>query len=113
MPDSVPLPVCSPPPPPPRSVAPPGALAPVAVKTQEDLNVEVYESVFKKCMGAAARIIIARHGNSDNDASRLNQVAIAAAIFDRFYNDQSAQKAGAIQAKAMIEGMNSVLEGRR
>lgn len=91
-------------------------------KTQEEVNVEVYEEVFKKCMAAAARIIVARHGdaltdasrlNQVTDASRLNQVKIASAIFDRFYNDQTALKAGGIQAKAMIEGMTQVLEGRR
>jgi len=82
-------------------------------KTQEDVNVEVYENVFKKCMGAAARILIARHGEGVTDAAKLNQVTIATAIFDRFYNDQSAQKAGAVQAKAMIDGLTQVLEGRR
>lgn len=106
MPDSTPLPVSSPTPPPPRSVAPLGILPPAAAKTQEDLNVEVYEKVFKKCLGAAARIV-------GPDLSRQNQVTIAVAIFDRFYNDQTAMKAGAIQAKAMIDGMTQVLEGRR
>lgn len=97
-----------------QASAPPGILTPPPPKmTQEDLNIEVYESVFLKCMGAAARIITARHGHNVSDMTRKNQVTIAAAIFDRFYNDQTAMKAGAVQAKAMIDGMNSVLEGRR
>ena len=92
-------------------------LAPVVTpspkKTQEDLNIEVYEKVFLKCMGAAARIITHRHGSDPTEQSKNLQVTIAAAIFDRFYNDQTAMKAGQIQAKAMIEGMTQVLEGRR
>lgn len=85
-------------------------MAPPIKKTQEDLNVEVYESVFKKCMDAAERILYGRVGSN---ADRDHQVTIAAAIFDRFYNDQTALKAGGIQAKAMIDGMTQVLEGRR
>lgn len=79
-------------------------------KTQEDVNVEVYENVFLKCMGAADRIL---GGGNSSTARNENQVKIASAIFDRFYNDQTALKAGGIQAKAMIEGMTQVLEGRR
>lgn len=105
MPDSIPLPVSSPPPPPPVSVPP--------KKEQEDVNIEVYEKVFLKCMGAAARIITHRHGDAPTEESKDRQVTIAAAIFDRFYNDQTAMKAGAVQAKAMIDGMTHVLEGRR
>jgi hypothetical protein len=104
--DSTPLPVSSPTPPPP-SISPP------VKKTQEDVNIEVYEAVFLKCMGAAARIILHRQGDSIDNTVRVNQVTIASAIFDRFYNDQTAMKAGAIQAKAMIDGMTQVLEGRR
>jgi hypothetical protein len=119
MPNATPLPVDSPPPPPPRSSAPPlpwsFPLPPpppksVAKKTQEDVNVEVYENVFLKCMGAADRIL---GGGNSSTARNENQVKIASAIFDRFYNDQSAQKAGAVQAKAMIDAMTQVLEGRR
>lgn len=113
MPDASPLPINSPPPPPPMNVAPFLPIVAPVKKTQEDLNIEVYEKVFLKCMGAAARIVIARHGNAVDDASRLNQVTIATAMFDRFYNDQTAMKAGAVQARAMIDGMNQVLEGRR
>lgn len=91
------------------AIVEPPALAPMK-KTQEDLNVEVYESVFKKCMGAADRITQACY---QNDTTKANQVAIAIAIFDRFYNDQTAMKSGAAQAKAMIDGLTSVLEGRR
>lgn len=98
----------------PETPAPPSETAKKAPKkTQEDLNIEVYEKVFLKCMGAAARILTARHGSDPTDASKRNQVKIATAIFDRFYNDQTAMKAGQIQAKAMIEGMTQVLEGRR
>jgi hypothetical protein len=83
-------------------------IAPPTKKTQEDLNVEVYENVFKKCLEAAGRLV---YPGSDSD--RENQVKIATAIFDRFYNDQTAMKAGATQAKAMIDAMTQVLEGRR
>lgn len=89
------------------------ATPPPPKKTQEDVNIEVYEKVFLKCMGAAARIITHRHGGEPTDESKDRQVQIAAAIFDRFYNDQTAMKAGQIQAKAMIDGMTQVLEGRR
>lgn len=101
MPDSIPLPVSSPPPPPPVSSPP--------KKTQEDVNIEVYEKVFMKCMAAGARIMNARYGTVNKE----DQISIATAIFDRFYNDQTAMKAGQIQAKAMIDGMTQVLEGRR
>lgn len=88
-------------------------VTPSPKKTQEDLNIEVYEKVFLKCMGAAARIITHRHGSEPTEESKDRQVTIATAIFDRFYNDQSSMKAGQVQAKAMIEGMTQVLEGRR
>ena len=80
-------------------------------KTQEDLNIEVYEKIFLKCMSAADRILGSRTTGSNTE--QTNRVTIAVAIFDRFYNDQTAMKAGQIQAKAMIEGMTQVLEGRR
>jgi len=86
------------------------ATPPSPKKTQEDVNIEVYEKVFMKCMGAAERIL---NGQIHNNAARESQVTIAVAIFDRFYSDQTAMKAGAVQAKAMIDGMNQVLEGRR
>lgn len=91
-------------------------LPPVTVppkKTQEDVNIEVYENVFLKCMGAAARIITHRHGSEPSEESKDRQVQIASTIFDRFYSDQTAMKAGSIQAKAMIDGMTQMLEGRR
>jgi hypothetical protein len=89
------------------------ATPPPIKKTQEEVNIDVYEKVFLKCMAAAARIITHRHGDTPTEESKNRQVTIAAAIFDRFYNDQTAMKAGQIQAKAMIDGMNQVLEGRR
>ncbi len=82
-------------------------------KDQEDLNIECYERVFLKCMGAAARIITQRHGSDPTDESKDRQVQIAAALFDRFYSDQVSMKSGKLQAEAMIQGMTQVLEGRR
>lgn len=86
------------------------ATPPPIKKTQEDLNIEVYEKVFKKCMSAAERILGSR---SSSNTEQTNRVTIAAAIFDRFYSDQSSMKSGQLQAKAMIDGMTQVLEGRR
>jgi hypothetical protein len=88
----------------------PAALAP---KSPEDMNLEVYESIFLKCMGAAARIITSRHGDTPTEESKTRQVKIAVAIFDRFYNDQNAMKQGKQQADAMLQGLTSVLEGGR
>lgn len=95
--------------------SPPDAPLPVvpAKKEQEDINIEVYEKVFLKCMGAAARIISFRHGSDPTEESKDRQITIATAIFDRFYNDQTAMKAGKIQAQAMIDSMTHLLEGRR
>lgn len=90
----------------PLPVNPPPCVSPLVAKTQEEVNIDVYESVFKKCMDAADRVL-GDHRNTQN------QIVIASAIFDRFYNDQTAMKAGAVQAKAMIDGMTQVLEGRR
>jgi hypothetical protein len=91
----------------------PAPLVPIERKDQEDVNIEVYEKVFLKCMGAAARILIKRQGTEISDEAKDRQIKIAAAIFDRFYNDQTAMKSGKIQARAMIDGMTQVLEGRR
>jgi hypothetical protein len=82
-------------------------------KLPEDLNLEVYESMFLKCMGAAARIITKRHGDTPTEESKDRQIKIAIAIFDRFYNDQNAMKQGKQQADAMLHGLTQVLEGRR
>lgn len=95
--------------PPPQIFAP----APIPKKDQEDLNIEVYEKVFVKCMGAAARIIIHRHGDTPTEESKDRQVTIATAIFNRFYEDQNAMKQGKQQAEAMMAGLSQVLEGRR
>jgi hypothetical protein len=94
----------------PLPVNPPPCVSPLVAKTQEAVNIEVYESVFKKCEEAATRIL---GDSNNNDTSRQNKVTIACAIFDRFYNDQTAMRAGAVQAKAMIDGMTQILEGRR
>jgi uncharacterized protein (DUF885 family) len=85
----------------------------VPKKDQEDLNIEVYKRVFKKCMAASKSVIGDRERGDDLDLWLGRQVEVAKAMFDRFYNDQTAMKAGQIQAKAMIDGMTSVLEGRR
>jgi len=91
--------------------APATPATPPPKKTQEDANIEVYEKVFLKCISAADRILGSRSTGSNTE--QTNRVTIAVAIFDRFYNDQTAMKAGQIQAKAMIDGMTQVLEGRR
>lgn len=95
--------------PPPQIFAP----APTPKKDQEDLNIEVYERVFGKCMDAAARIISSRHRDEPQPQSRDRQVQIAIAVFGRFYEDQNAMKQGKQQADAMLQGLTSVLEGRR
>lgn len=93
--------------------SPQSAVATPPKKDQEDLNIEVYERVFLKCMGAAARVIKHRHGTETTEEAKDRQVKIAAAIFDRFYSDQASMKSGKLQAEAMIQGMTQVLEGRR
>lgn len=95
--------------PPPQIFAP----APIPKKDQEDLNIEVYERVFVKCMDAAARIVSHRHRDEPLPESRDRQVHIAKALFDRFYEDQNAMKQGKQQAEAMMAGLSQVLEGRR
>lgn len=81
-------------------------------KAQEDLNIDVYESVFRKCLKAASKMADDLTVSPGTEKRALT-VDIAKAIFDRFYNDQTAMKAGATQAKAMIDGLTQVIEGRR
>jgi len=90
-------------------IAPPALAVLPPKKDQEDANIEVYERVFSKCLGAAARIVEKDRGSRNAD----RELQIAAAIFDRFYSDQVAQRSAKLQADAMIQGMTSVLEGRR
>lgn len=83
------------------------------IKDQVDLNIEVYKNVFRKCLIAAEALVIDDIECGPGAERRSMTVDVAKAIFDRFYSDQAALSSGKLQAKAMIDGMTSVLEGRR
>lgn len=98
---STPLVVAAPPPPPSRNVAIP--------KDQVDLNIEVYEKVFGKCIEAATRLLEERQ----MDYSTAQKVEVAKAIFDRFYQDQGIITQANIQSEKVVSSISRLFEGRR
>ncbi len=99
-----------------NEVAPPAA-SKVVKKSVEDLNIEIYERVFWKCMGAAARVMIACDGKevtAEVTAGVMSsQVTIASEMFNRYFEDQAQVTGAERNTKATVKAVSDILESRR
>jgi len=75
-------------------------------KDQVDLNIEFYTSIYRKCLREAETIAHEKNWGSDS------VLEMAETIFKQFFADQTAVAGQSRQTKALVDGMQSVLESR-
>jgi hypothetical protein len=84
----------------------PAVITPVDV---EQANIAAYERVFRKCIGAANRVL------NDNPVAEPNitRLELAKMFFERFYSDQATITQAQKNAEAMVKSMTAIMESRR